>query len=132
MSNVTKRTPEKEEVILDALRQHPSWSKAARKARIARITLWHWRTDDPAFAARCEQAREQGIDGIEDALSERAIAGDTTAAIFILKTWRRDKYGDKLAVNLDVRTAAERVAADLDVPIAVVLAETYRMLQDGS
>lgn len=63
---------------------------------------------------------------------ERATTNDTTAAIFLLKTWRRDRYGDKVAVTFDVREAAERVAAELKVPVDVVLSETYRMVEDGA
>ena len=35
-------------------------------------------------------------------------------------------------VTIDVRQAAERVAADLGVPVDTVLAETYRMVEDGA
>jgi hypothetical protein len=128
----TIRTPEKEAVILDALREHPSYNRACRKARIVKSSLWTWRRDDPAFAARCEAAREDGIDALEDALMERGTKDDTTAAIFLLKSWRRERYGDRLAVTLDVRQAAERAAAELGVPVDVVLAETYRMVEDGA
>lgn len=130
MQGRSVRSPEKAEAILAALREHPSFARAARKTRIARSSLIAWRKDDPAFAARCEAAREEGIDAIEDALMERGTANDTTAAIFLLKSWRRERYGDRLAVSLDVRQAAEAAAAELGVPVDVVLAETYKMVEE--
>lgn len=132
MQGQSVRTPEKEAAILGFLREHPSYARAARKARIARSSLSAWRSDDPGFAVRCEAARVEGIDAVEDSLMERATKDDTTAAIFLLKTWRRERYGDRLAVSIDVRSAAERVAAELNIPVDLVLAETYRMVEDGS
>jgi hypothetical protein len=104
----TIRTPEKEAVILDALREHPSYNRACRKARIVKSSLWTWRRDDPAFAERVEAAREEGLDAVEDSLMERATTDDTTAAIFLLKTWRRKRYGDHVTV-----------AGDRESPLAV-------------
>lgn len=95
MANVTKWSPEKEAVILEALETKPSYASAARKARISRTTLNRWRREDAAFDARCQQAREAGMDAIEDNLINRGLMGDTTAAIFMLKSWRRERYGDK-------------------------------------
>ena len=126
------RTPEKEAAILAALREHPSLTRAARRARIAKSSIFLWRAEDPAFKARCEAAREAGIDAVEDALMDRATTDDTTAAIFLLKCWRRERYGDKLAVSLDVRQVAEKAAADLGIPVDLILAETYRMVEDAS
>ncbi|MDP9359357.1 MAG: hypothetical protein M3R02_29540 [Chloroflexota bacterium] len=91
----TVRTPEKEQRILDALIERPSVAAACRRARIARSTYYLWRGDDPAFAARADAAIETGLDRIEDALVERAVKHDTTAAIFLLKTRRREVYGDR-------------------------------------
>lgn len=96
MANITKRTPEKEIVILDALRQKPVYSAACRKARISNVAFHAWRRDDPAFAERVRVAREEGYDALEDALTTRAMRDDTTAAIFMLKSHRRAIYGDKV------------------------------------
>ena len=39
------------------------------------------------------------MDALEDALIDRGAESDTTAAIFMLKSWRRDRYGDKQEVT---------------------------------
>lgn len=92
LANIPKYTPEKRDVILDALANNPSLGSAARKGRISRRTLWMWRRDNPDFAAECEAAREQGFEALEDALIARGQKSDTTAAIFMLKSWRPDRY----------------------------------------
>jgi hypothetical protein len=97
MANISKWSAEKEEAILEALREHPSLPRAARKTRISRTTLNRWRNEMPEFEAKVQAAREEGIDAVEDRLMTDAIDGNTTAQIFILKSWRRAKYGDKIA-----------------------------------
>jgi hypothetical protein len=44
-------------------------------------------------------AREQGLDALEDALFERGAEGDTTAAIFMLRGWARTSGGKPKTVN---------------------------------
>lgn len=113
MANIPKRSPEKDMVILGALREKPTYASAARKARISRTTLTVWRKQDPDFAAAVEAAREEGFDAVEDRLVDRGMRNDTTAAIFLLKGWRRSRYGDRVAVGGDednpIRVVIERV-----------------------
>lgn len=100
MANRTIRTPEKEQAILDALELHPSKTRACRSARVSRQRFYEWCKDDAEFADRVEAAREKGIDALEDALFRDAIDGhNTTAAIFMLKSWRRERYGDKSEIT---------------------------------
>lgn len=99
MANLSKHTPEKEEELLAALREKPVFAAACRKARISRFTFYDWRRSDPGFNARILAAREEGLDALEDALTTRGMKNDTTAAIFMLKSLRRETYGERLAVN---------------------------------
>lgn len=99
MANQTIRTPEKEAALLSALRERPSYASACRKAKISRAAFYEWLADDAKFADRVAQARNQGLDAIEDALVSRGLKNDTTAAIFLLKSHRREIYGDKVAVD---------------------------------
>lgn len=96
MPGWTIRTPEKEQVILDALSLHPSKSRACRTARVPRQRFYEWCHDDPDFKARVDAAQQRGIDAVEDALFADALNHDTTAAIFTLKSWRPERYSDKL------------------------------------
>ena len=92
----TIRTPEKESILTEALQQKPSISAACRKARIGRPAYYDWLKDDPDFAARMKAAKDVGLDSLEDALIDRGLKTDTTAAIFMLKSHRREIYGDKV------------------------------------
>lgn len=102
----TIRTPEKEKAILEALREKPIYAAACRKARVSKVAFFEWRRDDPEFDKRVLAAREQGLDAIEDALSTRGLKDDTTAAIFLLKSLRREIYGDKVEHRHEVRLTA--------------------------
>jgi hypothetical protein len=102
LANIPKFTPEKRALILDALHNNPSYGGAARKARITRQTLYLWRKHDPEFGAECEAAREQGFEALEDALVARGQKNDTTAAIFLLKGWKPERYQDRKAVDMNL------------------------------
>lgn len=92
----TTFTPEKEQAVLDALRERPSFAAACRKAHISRRTFYNWREQFPEFNAAVLKAREEGLDALEDALVDRGQKHDTTAAIFLLKSHRRAVYGEKV------------------------------------
>lgn len=92
MANISKFTPEKREAVLDALHNHPSLGRAARKVRVTRHTLRNWRKANPDFAAEVEAAREAGFEVLEDSMIERGAKDDTTAAIFMLKGWNPERY----------------------------------------
>jgi hypothetical protein len=125
MANISKWSPEKEEAILTALRAKPTFEAACRAVRITRTTLNRWRKENPEFEARVQAAREEGFDRVEDCLVERAIEGDTTAAIFMLKSWRRSRYGDKIAhehagsLNLNHRDASAFTDAEIEALAAI-------------
>jgi transposase-like protein len=103
MPNISKDSPEKRQIILDALEENPNFASACRKARISRPTLRKWRDADPVFDQQVLAARESGLDALEDALVVRAKKSDTTAAIFLLKSHRRSIYGDKVETTLSGR-----------------------------
>jgi transposase-like protein len=100
LANSTKRTPEKEQSILDALEEHGNYSRAARSARIGRRTLYQWRDADPEFNAKCISSRELGLqaelDDLETKLIERGKKISDTAAIFMLKSHRPGRYREKV------------------------------------
>jgi hypothetical protein len=108
----TIRTPEKEAAILEALRDRPVFAAACRKARVSKAAFFDWRRDDPEFDKRVLAAREEGLDALEDALASRGLKDDTTAAIFMLKSLRRELYGDKVdhTVAVSLTTTPEWVA----------------------
>lgn len=62
-------------------------SKAiAKTGVVSRATIYNWLTSDAEFRAQFNDIREGAIDFVEDCLFQRIASGDTTAAIFYLKT----------------------------------------------
>lgn len=59
------------------------------------MTLWVWRKEHPDFGAEVMAAREQGMEALEDALIARGEKNDTTAAIFMLKGWKPERYKER-------------------------------------
>lgn len=120
VANVTYVTHEKQQAILDALREKPSFSAACRKAKISRQTFYRWRHDDPAFDAAVLKAREEGLDALEDALATRGMQNDTTAAIFLLKSHRREVYGDRQHIEHsgEIATPITTIKVTLDKDLA--------------
>jgi AcrR family transcriptional regulator len=61
-------------------------SMVARKLGVSRTTLYRFLSDKPTVKQALEEAREKMIDNVESKLYSKALAGDTTAMIFFLKT----------------------------------------------
>lgn len=70
-----KRTPERENIILEWVEKGYSLGFAADKADINRQTLIRWRQEDKEFDARVKDALERGTDLIEDEAFRRATEG---------------------------------------------------------
>ncbi len=85
---------------MESLLSSPHIGHACDAAGIDRTTLRRWRDEDADLDAAVLTARDQGAEVLEDELVTRALDGDTTALIFALKAYRRDKYGDKQSVDL--------------------------------
>lgn len=87
-------TVQKKERYLAQRHRRLAVTKAARAARVNRAQIYRWRAADPAFAEADDLKREEALDELEDSLYQRGKKGDTTAAIFLLKSQRRATYGD--------------------------------------
>ena len=115
MGRPTSYTPKKAAVILDALSGLAGKGEAAHKAGISRKTLYNWRDANPDFAEALADVDEGVTDLVEAAALRKAIRdGDTTMQIFLLKTRRRDVYGDRIVNELTGKDGA---------PLTIVLAE---------
>lgn len=67
---------------------------------VERTLYYHWREVHDGFAAAADAAIESGTDRLEDIAKQRAEDSSDTLLIFLLKARRRDKYGDKQAIDL--------------------------------
>lgn len=86
---------------------------AAQAAGVSRQTAYRWRDEDQEFAFEWEQALENAVDGVENALYKRALAGEVIPAIFYLKA-HRPIYRDRLNINVEqVKSEIEERIAQL-------------------
>jgi len=89
--------------FLRALKKTPSVKHACLAAGIARSTAYRQREDDGAFAEKWDSAVAESVDEIERAAFQKAAAGDPQLIMFLLKSHRRDVYGDVSKLNIDTR-----------------------------
>lgn len=146
----TKRTPEKEQILLDMLATGKSVYKAASAAGIARSTAYEWRDTDPEFKARWEEALEAGIDAMEDEAHRRAVEGVTkpvyyqgvvcgevqeysdTLLIFQLKARRPEKYRENVNHNHSGAISVAVVNYGSPAPVIEGVAEEVKAIGDDN
>lgn len=118
--------PEKKARFLKRLADGFPIEDAAAFARTTSQTVRNHRRADPEFDRKCVEAYNAGTDAIEAALVERGKKRDTVAAIFILKSRDRARFGDRVVVDLSRATPeqiADAVAAMSDEQLAAILAK---------
>lgn len=122
------RTPEKDIAFLAALAATCNVTKACAAAGVGRMTAYDWRTADPDFAKRWEDAMRIGAESLEDEAKRRAFDGvdepvffqgmatDTvrkysdTLAIFLLKGAMPDKYRENSKLELSGSLALNQMS----------------------
>jgi hypothetical protein len=88
----SRKTPEAEDKFVAALRLGKSIAAAARAAGIGRRTGYDWRDRDPAFAARWDEAFDEGTDHLEDLALKGAEQGSERLLLALLKARRPERY----------------------------------------
>jgi hypothetical protein len=84
----------KKRAFIAAFSRCGSLSKAAQRAKIDRRTHYNWLRDDPWYKQAFRQAIQEAGDALEDKLNDLAHEGNVTAAIFLLKGLRPERYRD--------------------------------------
>jgi hypothetical protein len=72
----------------------------ADKCCIVSSTLYEWKKKYPDFSEALKKGKEVVDTEVENALYQKALAGDTTAMIFWLKNRRPDKWRDKQEISV--------------------------------
>ena len=132
MPRRSRFTPELAALIVDAVRQGLTYRDASRLAGINEHTLQRWIARYAHFAQQLERAKAERTQRWLGLLAE-AGQRDWRAIAQLLDRCAPDYrivQKTEQTVTVEVRRAAERVAAELGVPVDVVLAETYRLAKD--
>jgi hypothetical protein len=87
-----RRTPQAEAKFLTALRSGRSIAASARAASVGRRTTYDWRDRDPKFAARWDEAFDEGTDRLEDLALQGAEQGSERLLLALLKARRPERY----------------------------------------
>ena len=86
MNRLTKTNIHKKVMVAAMTKALGNVSLACKEAGIARVTHYEWMNVDPKYRAEIENISEMAIDYVESKLMKMIEGGDTTAAIFYLKT----------------------------------------------
>lgn len=86
---------DKEKIKLLLIKHRGNVTRVAIALKCARGSIQRIIRTNPDVKEVMEEARERVIDEVEDAFTQKAIAGDTTASIFFLKTRARDRGYDQ-------------------------------------
>lgn len=89
-------TSEKREVFLSVLAQTCNVTKAANVAGLDRFNLYRTKRNDDAFSEAWDNAKELGVEALEDEMHRRAVEG----TIKVTKTGVHREYSDTLAIFL--------------------------------
>lgn len=129
MAQSTNATPKKKRadiwkpIFIDTLRTSACVWAACQVARIERSTAYRARDKDEKFRKAWNDALEDACDQLEYALRRRALAEDTTAAIFLLKAHRPEKFRETVRQELTGANGGAIQIADARESLARKLAE---------
>ena len=99
MARPTKRSPEREQVILNALRLGNTRRNSAAYAEISHETFYNW-LDDLTFRDAVEKAEADAEARFVGQIVKAAHDGTWTAAAWWLERRRREHYGKQERVEL--------------------------------
>ncbi len=85
------------DVFFETLEKTLNISTAANAAKFSRNTAYHHKKHDSEFRARWDEVFEAALDDLELSTITRAKDSSDTLAIFLLKTRRREIYGQDRA-----------------------------------
>lgn len=134
MARRTKYTPETVKKITDAIKIGATYSLAAGYAGIAESTLYDWLAKRPEFSEAVKAAEGMGAVGWLAKIEKAASDGTWQAAAWKLERRYPQDYGRTVQEHQHthvIKAEAERIAAQLGLSVADVLAEAERIVAGG-
>lgn len=126
-TGASKRTPERQLAIVNALVAGNTRRAAAAFAEIDQNTFYRWLDDDPDFRAAVDHAEAKAEVRYVTRVAQAVAEGDWHAAAWWLERRRPADFGrrDRVEMTVDIRRAAEEIAAadGLDVDDVIAAAE---------
>jgi hypothetical protein len=103
-------------VFLRALRNSANVRAACQAAGLTRAGAYKARGQSVRFSKAWDEALDDAIDTLEATAWQRARAGSDFILWRLLASLRREKYGDAIAVKVDLTAEAERIARERGLP----------------
>lgn len=119
----SKRTPEREARLLEALRAGNTRKDASLYAGIEQHTFQNWMLRYSHFSQAVEKAEADAVVRNVAQIAKAAQTGTWQAAAWWLERRRPDDYGRRDRVEVTLRQQAEKLAADLGLNVDELLAE---------
>lgn len=121
---LTGFTGEQKQRVVEYLEKSYNVMAAMEYAGINRATFYYAKKFDKEFHAAVEKAREKHLDSIESGLFDTAKKPNgITAAIFLLKNWRRERYGERNIVEYHGKPRPVSYVSSLEVEGEVLIDE---------
>jgi hypothetical protein len=100
-------------IFLEAYGRLGIISGACKVAKVSRTNVYAERVRNPEFAEAWDEVEQHGIDEVELAARMNALAGNAPMQMFLLKTRRRELYGESSG-NEELRARLDRQQVELD------------------
>ena len=128
----TKRSPEREQAILNSLRVGNTRRASARAAEVSEDTLANWMKADSVFFGAVEKAESDAEQRFLGNVAKAAQSGNWQAAAWWLERRKHEDYSrrDKVDMTVDYTREAQRIAAEFGLDAAEVMAEAERVLAE--
>jgi len=136
MARPTKRSPEREQTILGALRLGNTRRNAAAYAEIDPVTFWRWCEQDAAFRNDVEKAESDAEARFLGVIAKAAHDGTWTAAAWWLERRRHEDYRKREGVEITGRDGGPIESRDVtntlsDIDLQRALREAERLTGSG-
>lgn len=96
--------------VLDEISNGHTIKRSCEIAGVKRELFYRWKKEYPKYAKLVDEARADKTERLESELYRRAIDGDTTASIFLLKCYDPQKFNEKL--NIKHETESPTITPD--------------------
>lgn len=122
-----------EDRFIEALSNSGNVRASCLAAGISRELAYNRRKISKPFAQRWAWALEDAVDTVEAIAWQRAMSGQSDQIImFILKSRRREIYGDQIRVQTEAfRSQVEKLANDMGLDVESVMAEAEALLKEA-
>jgi transposase len=127
----TKRTPEVEQRLCDALRAGNTRRAACLSAGVEQHTFQRWLLRFAQFAQAIQKAEADAEVRHVANIAKAAADGVWTASAWWLERKRPDEWGRRERVDLTIRQHAERLAQEQGLDVEELIAEAERIARAG-